>query len=308
MRNWLRKPMLHFWLIGLTYYVLSVPEAEPLTVQYPDEASVTDLRSQWLRSTGRAPSDEQLEQLVQHRIDQEILLQEAIRLDLHLFDTVVQQRLLRDMRFMGEEGSDADMLQQAYAMQLHINDEVARRRLVQAMESILRASGEQEMPDDSALLALYEARADDFTLPAVQSFSHVFVSRDKHAANGGNKAAQMTQELRANASSADVAKSLSDPFLSGLAFNNLSQRQIARHFGDAFAAAAFECPTATWCGPVESAYGWHVLLVAHRESSLQQPMASVKDKLLYMARRQQGDQALADKMRLLREQYEVIRS
>jgi hypothetical protein len=308
MGDWLRKPILHFWLIGLLVYFFNTPEQEPRTVQYPDAALIKDLRGQWLRSTGRAPSDEQMQQLIQHRIDQEILLAEALRLELHLVDTVVQQRLLRDMRFMGEEGDESTLLQQAYAMELHVNDEVARRRLVQAMESILRAAGENKTPNDESLKSLYEERIADFTLPPVQSFNHVFISRDKHGEAGLSRAQALVQQFTAENTSTELARSKSEPFLSGLAFNNLSQRQIARHFGDAFAGEAFNCALQQWCGPIESAYGWHVLQVAHREEALKQDFGSVKDKLIYMAKRKQGDEVLAEHMRELRDLYEVQRS
>ena len=50
------------------------------------------------------------------------------------------------MRFMYEESEETDevLLDQAYAMNLHVNDLVARRRLVQMMESSLRAVGERQ--------------------------------------------------------------------------------------------------------------------------------------------------------------------
>jgi hypothetical protein len=51
-----------------------------------------------------------------------------------------------------------------------------------------------------------------------------------------------------------------------------------------------------------------VLQVAHREEALKQDFGSVKDKLIYMAKRKQGDEVLAEHMRELRDLYEVQRS
>ena len=78
--------------------------------------------------------------LIQTEIDRDILLAESLRLHFHLQDQGVQARLIRDMRFMYEESEETDevLLDQAYAMNLHVNDLVARRRLVQMMESSLR--------------------------------------------------------------------------------------------------------------------------------------------------------------------------
>ena len=68
-----------------------------------------------------------------------MLFQEALRLELHLYDSVVQQRLIRNMRFLrlGEGKSDQELYRQALRMELHMGDEVVKRRLIQVMEQLL---------------------------------------------------------------------------------------------------------------------------------------------------------------------------
>lgn len=276
-------------------------------IQYPDDTQVSELRQQWMMTTGRAPTPADTQQMVQYELDQRILLNEALRFNLHYYDTVVQQRLLRDMRFMGDsEGqTDAQLLEQAYAMELHVNDTVAKRRLMQAMESIYRAPGENQVPTDAELKAVYDERIKEFTLPETRKISHVFVSRDRHRENAENRA----RELHASFSRDEVdlakARLSTDPFLSGLDFSHLSVRQLSRHFGDTFSRKVFECTDVPWCGPIESPYGWHLVWVHGQKPARPQTFEAVQQKLAYYVKREKGDKALGDRMTELRDLYQV---
>ncbi len=305
-----RKPSVHFWLLGCLLFAFdrwyNVPE-DIRVIQYPDDAQISELRQQWMMTTGRAPTPADTEQMVQYELDQRILLNEALRFNLHYYDTVVQQRLLRDMRFMGDtEGqTDAQLLEQAYAMELHVNDTVAKRRLMQAMESIYRAPGENQVPTETELKAVYDERINEFTLPETRKISHVFVSRDRHK----EKTEQRARELYAGFSRDEVdlaqARLSTDPFLSGLDFSHLSVRQLSRHFGDTFSRQVFECTGLAWCGPIESPYGWHLVWVHEQKPAKPQPFEAVEQKLAYYVKREKGDKALDARMSELRGLYQV---
>ena len=306
----IRKPALHFWLLGFLLFALDRWYNQPediRIVQYPDEAHVSELRKQWMMTTGRTPSSGDVEQMVQYELDQRVLLNEALRFNLHFYDTVVQQRLLRDMRFMGDtEGqSDVELLEQAYAMELHINDTVAKRRLMQAMESIYRAPGENQLPTEAELRAVYDERIKEFTLPETRRVSHVFVSRDRHRAEAESRARKLYDGFTRDQVTLEKARLSTDPFLSGLDFSHLSLRQLARHFGDTFAKRVFECEGAGWCGPIESPYGWHLVWVHERKPAKPQSFEAVEQKLAYYVKREKGDKALADRMSELRDIYQV---
>ena len=109
MLNWLKRPWVHFIVFG---FVLFRAQAalfpEPLPVVGPlSDARIEGLKQQWFSTTGRPPNDKQLARMVEAELDRDMLFQEALSYDLHLYDTVVYQRLLRNMAFlqMGE-GND----------------------------------------------------------------------------------------------------------------------------------------------------------------------------------------------------------
>ena len=93
----LNRPWLHFIALGLGLYIFMgiifptpKPVIGPLT-----EARLETLKQQWFASTGRVPSDAQLARMAAAELDRDMLFQRAIELDLHLYDAVVYQRLLR---------------------------------------------------------------------------------------------------------------------------------------------------------------------------------------------------------------------
>ena len=113
-----------------------------------------------MAATGLLPSAEQLDRMVTTELDRDMLFQRALELDLHLYDTVVYQRLLRNMSFLqlGEGMSEQEQYQQALEMRLHLGDEVVKRRLIQVMEQLLLGFSPPEAPTEEELRAvvLYE--------------------------------------------------------------------------------------------------------------------------------------------------------
>ena len=116
------------------------------------------LQQQWFASTGRLPDPEQLDRMVTAELDRDMLFQRALELDLHLYDTVVYQRLLLNMSFlqMGEGMTEQERYEQALEMRLHLGDEVVKRRLIQVMEQLLLGYYPPQPPTEADLLAEFE--------------------------------------------------------------------------------------------------------------------------------------------------------
>ena len=98
----LNRPWLHFLAIGCALYWASATFfPPPPTVIGPlAEERVDALRQQWFAAVGRMPSDEQMQRMVDAELDRDMLFQRALELELHRYDTVVYQRLLRNMHFL----------------------------------------------------------------------------------------------------------------------------------------------------------------------------------------------------------------
>ena len=91
----------------------------------------------------------QLRELIFLELENEMLLREALKLQLHRADRTVFERLLRDLDFLGvADGlSDRDRFERALSLGLHLDDEVVRQRLIFLMEQrLLRSSLSQRLP------------------------------------------------------------------------------------------------------------------------------------------------------------------
>lgn len=307
----LQKAWLHFLLIGACLYALQqsllVPEA-PI-VYLPTANKIAELRVQWLRTTGRPPSEQQMQLLIDNEVNQEILLQEAIRRGWHLSDGVVRERLIRDMRFLDPDSQDSDerLINTAIELELHENDLVARRRLIQRMEMWAVAPIREQRPNEATLQALYQQQIEVLQLPPRVKFHHVFISSDKHA-DSQQQAQAVLQQLQQQPS-IENAQSLTDPFLHGLSFNLLSEKQIARYFGEQFARdfiqlAANSSAQSQWLGPISSSYGEHLLMIENYQPTAPKSFQQVKKQLIAQWRRQQEKQALQALLNDLQQRYQ----
>lgn len=143
--RFLREPVVHFLAIGFlifTVYLALNENAPSDSVSKRAEATVAEtkqlieqFRKTWLRS----PTVEELNGLIEARIKEHILVQEALALSMDQGDAVVRQRLRQKMDFL-----------------------------------ITSAAG-AEVPSDADLLAFYEAGPDKFTPEPRLGFRQVFL-------------------------------------------------------------------------------------------------------------------------------------
>ena len=122
----LNRPWMHFIILGsLLFYLQGIFLPEPKPVIGPlNGARVEALQQQWFASTGRLPTPEQRARMVAAELDRDMLFQRAVELQLYLYDTVVYQRLLRNMRFLqlGEGKTDQELYDEALEMRLSVKE------------------------------------------------------------------------------------------------------------------------------------------------------------------------------------------
>ncbi|MEE4188510.1 MAG: peptidylprolyl isomerase [Roseobacter sp.] len=110
MKQLLREPLLHFLLLGgLVFALFSSFEEAPVTasgdvIEVTGE-TVDSIVSAFERTWKRAPTDSERMFLVEHHIEEEILVREALLLGPDRDDTVIRQRLALKMRFLLEAGA-----------------------------------------------------------------------------------------------------------------------------------------------------------------------------------------------------------
>lgn len=302
----LNRPWVHFIVLGcLLYYLKGIAFPAPRPVIGPlSDARVEMLRQQWLSSVGRAPTPEQLSRMVADELDRDMLFARALELDLHLYDTVVQQRLLLNMRFLqlGEGKTDNELIQQALEMRLHLGDEVIKRRLVQVMEHLLLAAHPPPEPTAADLAAEFEQRREELRRPPRYTIEHVYFNPEREG-----DVDSVIAKIRDEKLTPAQALELSSPFLPGYRFTTQTPEQLARHFGVDFVdnLQRAQPEAGHWVGPVRSTYGLHYVWVDAVEPAREATLEEVRTQLLRDLEFRARETALSDSISNLRRQYEV---
>ncbi|PLW67305.1 peptidyl-prolyl cis-trans isomerase [Pseudohalioglobus lutimaris] len=306
--SWLNRPWIHFLVLGIVlFWARGKFFPEPLTVVGPlSEARLETLQQQWFSTVGRMPSEEQLQRMADAELDRDMMFQRAMELELHLYDTVVYQRLLRNMHFLqlAEGKSDEELYEQALEMRLHLGDEVIKRRMIQVVEQLMLASNPPAAPTEAEVRAEFEQRRDELRRPPRYTIEHLYFSRERE-----DEVSAVIERVLSRKLSAEDARQFSSPFLPGYRFVSQTPDQLARHFGAAFVDNLEEAgPRAgEWVGPVRSTYGLHYVFVSElepgRDAELEEVRKQLERDLVSRAR----TASLAESIEALRENYEVRR-
>ena len=303
---WLNRPWLHFIVLGcLLFYLQGVFFPEPKPVVGPlGEARMEALTQQWFASIGRRPTSEQQARMVAAELDRDMLFQQAISMKLHLYDTVVYQRLLRNMHFlqMGEGKSDDELYQTALDMRLHLGDEVIKRRMIQVMEQLLLASNPPQEPSEAEIAAEFEQRREELRRAPRYTIEHIYFNREREA-----EAESVIAKINAENLTPEEARELSSPFLPGYRFTRQTPDQLARHFGASFVENLVETdPQAGhWVGPVRSTYGMHYVWVSEVEAARDATLDEVRLQLQRDLESRAKETALRDSISTMRQNYEI---
>jgi peptidyl-prolyl cis-trans isomerase C len=232
LKRWLREPLLHFLLIGLVMFAV-------YHARYPNsgqgdrlsriELTADDLRQlevAWAAKWQRPPAPEELRNLVAAKVREEILYREGLALGLDKEDTIVKRRLAQKVEFLSED------------------------------VSTLRDPGVKE------LKAWFAKNASSFALPSRVTFRHLYFSCDRRGERSRADAARARAKLAGQAADSPASRDLADPFMYQSYYADRTPEYVANVFGTKFAQALAQLkPAASWQGPVESGFGWHLVWV-----------------------------------------------
>lgn len=247
-RKWLREPFVHFIFIGAILfglYELTAVTTDPTldTVIQINSADINQLSEQWLNQNGSKPDKSTLNELIESKIYQEVMLREAKRLGLDRNDTIV------------------------------------RRRLVQKMEFLSANLSQLQIPDDETLLAYFETNEEQYRVVEKRSFTHVYFSKDKRGQSLLDDAQAVLDKFSQQDSEVRAA-TLGDNFILQYDYKNRSQRQLAQVFGDKFSRVLFGLDAEQWQGPVLSEYGAHLVLIHQISASYISGFMDIRSRVL----------------------------
>ncbi len=302
----LNRPWIHFLILGFALFTLQgwlfpppLPVVGPLS-----QERIEALEQQWFATVRRLPTEQQRQNMIASELDRDMLFHRALELELHRFDSVVYQRLLRNMRFLqlGEDKSDAELYQQALEMRLHLGDEVVKRRMIQVMEQILLGQNPPKPVAESQIEAAFLQRREELRQPRRYDIEHLYFNQQRFEEFGS-----VRERVRSQGLSPGEARQFSSPFLPGYLFKSQSPDQLVRHFGADFVRnlEALDPVAGDWYGPVDSTYGRHLVwvdqLVESRDATIEEVRLTLTRDLELKARQT----ALAAAIDALSEDFEV---
>jgi hypothetical protein len=266
-------PLLHFVLVGAVLAGLHALVWPKAPVRPPpviaDAATLLALEQDWVRTTGRAPTERELDLALQDWVDQELLVRAALDHGIQHTDALIQRRLIQNQRFV-DEGSgakplgDDELLARAFALGLERSDRVVRRRLVERMREIILAPDRHGTPGTTG----DEASSPDETGPPETwiRLSQLHLSRDRRGSRLEADATELRERLRDDGLRPDAAEisSWGDPLIVPRDLPLMTRKRLAARLGAAFAEAAGAAPIGEWSGPIPGSYGLHLVWVHER--------------------------------------------
>jgi parvulin-like peptidyl-prolyl isomerase len=185
---------------------------------------------------------------------------------------------------------------EALRMGLDANDTIVRRRMVQKLTFLTEDIATSAAFTEGDLQAFYQDNLANYQLAERYSFKHRYFSLDRR----GNARADATAAL------ADTTIT-GDPFMLQREYALRSEREIGDLFGRQFATSLVEMqPQDSWQGPIQSAYGWHVILLTDKRPASVQPFTSVRERVLSDAQQVARDEANTRYFEELRAQYNIV--
>jgi hypothetical protein len=271
-RRLLREPLLHFLLIGtalfLLYGALNRGRSDAPREIVISAARVEAIAENFATVWMRPPTAVELKGLIDDYVAEEIYYREAIAMGLDQDDTVIRRRLRQKMDFISEGIADS------------------------------------VEPTDAQLQGYLESNAGKFTSPAELTFRQVYLSAERRGERARSDAEKLLAQLQAGAGPVDPAEA-GDPTLLPAAMASASPQAIVNAFGQEFATQIDEAPVGQWAGPIESAFGLHIVRVDERVAGKAPTLAEIRPLVLREwqsdERRRQNSSFLA----ALRDKYDV---
>ncbi|CAB3801263.1 peptidyl-prolyl cis-trans isomerase [Pararobbsia alpina] len=274
----LREPFVHFLILGgvlFGFYALLQPKHAPSGDSRQvvlTRGDIDHLRLGFAAQWRRSPGADEMQALLNDRINEEILYREGLALGLDRDDTVV------------------------------------RRRLAQKTQFLLQDVAELREPTAEDLAKYRSQNAQRYSQGPRWTFEHVYfstASRHEHAVLDAKEA---LAKLR-RAPDDGQAPTLGDATLLDSQQIAQSEKQLRDLFGPDFASAvttASALSVGAWTGPFRSSYGWHLVRLESRSEPPSEDSAELDRRVRADWAEDQRRELDAQSMARLRARYSVV--
>jgi hypothetical protein len=167
------------------------------------------------------------------------------------------------------------LLREAEKLGLGEDDTIIRRRLAQKMRFMIEDAAEPELSNDTELREWFVQNQTQFIEPERRSFSHIYLSPEKH----GDQLQADAQSILAQISDENW-KSLGDPFMLNRTYDLIDRLAVERLMGVNFANSLYSIEGSDWQGPLESAFGLHLVKISDVKPESLPAFDTVRDKVV----------------------------
>ncbi|SHF59550.1 PPIC-type PPIASE domain-containing protein [Microbulbifer donghaiensis] len=188
------------------------------------------------------------------------------------------------------------LYREAQKLGLDQNDTVIRRRLRMKMEFLARDLVNAVEPGDTVLQTYFGEHRESYRQPARLTFRQLYFDSGARASASDDARSALIQ-LNNGAEADDFG----DSNLLRAEYTEESAGRVDRLFGEGFAAQLGELPSGRWAGPLQSAYGLHLVYLEAYEPQRPAAFAPVRAQVL-------RDWQLEEQKNILRRQYEAYRA
>ena len=269
MSKLIKDPLVHFLLIGAVLFAIAAMRGEPAETRdriVVTAEQVAQARAAATALQGRAPTTEELAELVEPLVRDEIMYREAL------------------------------------ALGLDENDDEVRRRLIEKMSYLTQDLADPEPSSPDELRAFYAASPEVFTVPSLVSFDQVFFSPGTRGDALETSAAAGLAALRAGRAPIEVG----DRTPLRESYDDAPREQVAVLFGDDLADALFGTAPGEWAGPFRSDFGLHAVRLRSRTvarlPAYDEIAARVAEEYGAQRRREANERAYRE----MRERYDIV--
>jgi hypothetical protein len=238
-RQVIREPLLHFFLLGAGLFLL-FGWLNRGAIEAPDEVVVDQARIESLIA--------QFQRVWQRSPTP----QEAQG----LIDNWIREEI---------------MYREGVALGLDVNDSVVRRRIAQKMAFIADGAVPAE-PTEAELQDWLRSHIEEYRLEPVYALRQVYFDPARHGDDLGERLTKLRATL---ADDGSVPQGDATLLPGSLQFARAGE--VARTFGSEFAVAVEDLPIGGWQGPLESAYGLHLVKLDGKTPGREPTLAEVRN-------------------------------
>ena len=270
MNKYFKDPLIHFVILGiLVFFSHSIWQRNITKSDYTINVTEEEMARQAKIFSGenrREPTNDDIKALLYSYIEERALMREAERLGLGEDDTIIRRRLAQKMRFIIE---DIDTLRN---------------------------------PGSEELEAWYSNNISRFISPEKRSFMHIYISPET---NGGDTTKIASEILTKIISKPENWEKLGDPFILERSFKLSSLNEVNRNFGNRFSKSVFSMPDKEWVGPIESAYGLHIVKVDNIVSEIIPQFKDIENAVLSQWKEEERRRINKDALAKIIDKYKI---